>query len=101
MTLWYISFAGAEGFRGATVVAASSSEGAYVEAMRRNLHPGGEAGILPVPQKHEGEARLYLNRLVSLEELIAHGGKKIDDLPVRAADAIYAAAHFIDQKNSS
>jgi len=101
MGLWYISFAAGEGFRGATVVEARSSEGAHAEATRRNLNPGGEAAILPVPPRHEGEARAYLNRLVSLEELIADGGKRVDDLPPKTAEAIHAAADHICQECNS
>jgi hypothetical protein len=101
MGLWYISFAGNEGFRGATVVEARSVEGAHVEATRRDLNPGGEAAILPVPPGHEEKARAYLNRLVSEGELIADGGKKNVDLPPETQEALSAAAHHICQECNS
>lgn len=101
MGLWYISFAASEGFRGATVVEARSAEGALAEATRRNLNPGGEAGILSVPSKHEKEARAYLNRLVSEDELLSDGGKKTTDLPPEIREAFHDAAHHVCQECNS
>jgi len=99
--LWYISFAGDEGFRGATVVAAHSAEGALAEATRRNLNPGGEAKMLPVPPQGLDQARRYLNRLVSEEELIADGGRKQRDMNPEIAEAFDRAAETICQHCNS
>lgn len=87
MPLWYISFAGEEGFRGATVVEAQWAASALAEATQRGTNPGGEAKILEVPPRHEEEARRYLNRLVPEAELIADGGTKQKDMPPDIAEA--------------
>lgn len=81
MGLWYISFADEDGFRGATVVEAFSSQAALAVASERGLNPGGQAGILPVPEPMPPLALSYLNRLVGEDELIRNGAKKHQDLP--------------------
>ncbi len=78
---WYISFVGDDGFRGATVVEASSPEDALAAATERGLNPGGEAAIVPVPVPTPPDALRYLNRLVGKDELIADGGARHGDLP--------------------
>jgi hypothetical protein len=82
MTRWfYISFARAKvdgGFLGATVVQAKNSAGAFAEATRRGLNPGGEAQIIPVPPENIEHPDIVplRNRLASKAELLARGGVK-------------------------
>lgn len=91
MTYFYISFAmpkKAGGFRGATVVEAENAESAVAVATLRGLNPGGEAAILEVPSQYENnqEFTSYRNRLVSKEEILGLGGKRLADLPQAMQD---------------
>lgn len=83
MTMWYISFAGNEGFRGATIVEGATAEDAFMEVNRRGLNPGGEAAILIVPKEAENEpdALVMRNRLVRREEMLFIGAKPYVDCP--------------------
>jgi hypothetical protein len=81
-SLFYISFATDEGFRGATVVRAEDHAAAIEEATARGLNPGGEAAILQVPSEIEDAPDVVplINRLVGREEMIALGGRRHGDL---------------------
>lgn len=74
MTFYYISFAGEEGFRGATVVAERDN---LRKTWRLGLNPGGEAAILELPEEAESnpevmeEVARMLNRLVPKGEILA------------------------------
>jgi hypothetical protein len=82
--LFYISFATDEGFFGATVVAGEDEIDAIATATILRLNPGGEAAVLEVPDDLTREDRVemlsYRNRLVSKEELVRHGAKRLTDL---------------------
>jgi hypothetical protein len=78
MSWFYISFARAKsegGFLGGTVVQADDAPGALAEATRRGLNPGGEAQIIPVPDKSINQSTIVAlrNRLASKAELLARG----------------------------
>ena len=94
MTWFYISFADDNGFRGATVVEADDANGAWAEAIRRGLNPGGEAAILEVPREVERNPDMLAmrNRLVGRDEMIALGGKRAGDCSERIQEAFNSAA---------
>jgi hypothetical protein len=97
MAYWYISFATDDAFLGATVVEAASSRGAFDEATRRGINPGGNAAIVGMPEDCEDEAdvQAMLNRLVHKDELLAMGGRARKDCPPEVQDAFDAAADHI------
>jgi hypothetical protein len=79
MTWFYISFARAKadgGFLGATVVEGNDAGNALYNATMRDLNPGGEAQIVPVPRdKWEHPDFVALRyRLVGLDELAKMSG---------------------------
>jgi hypothetical protein len=80
MSLYYISFATNEGFRGATVVDADSQSSAIEETIRLGINPGGEAAILALPSgmtpADRAEMLSYKDRLVTKEELLANQWRK-------------------------
>ena|SRR5258706_9685162 len=70
MSLFYISFAGTEGFRGAVIVAAETLKGAVESAWRLKINPGGEAAGLCVDVSLEKLVPSeYKNRLLSKTDL--------------------------------
>ena len=71
MPLWYLSFAGDEGWRGAAVVEAVSNKGAIREAWRRGVNPGGSVMLLgPLPKDLFELFSPHVNRLfTTIEEL--------------------------------
>ena len=83
-TLFYISFATDEGFRGATVVEAMDEFDAIATTTVLGINPGGEAVIIELPQDLPPETRAqmlcYKDRLVSKEELMADGARRHGDL---------------------
>lgn len=85
MSLFYISFATDAGFRGATVIDAIGEFDAIATTHVLGINPGGEAAILEMPPDMDAKARAemnsYKNRLVTKEELIANGAKRLADLP--------------------
>lgn len=100
--MYYISFATDDGFLGATVVEASSSESALEEATRLGINPGGEAAILEVPEGFENEARQMLNRLVGLDEMLTqHGGKRHGDLSDEHRGRVENAADVVREGSNS
>lgn len=102
MTLWYISFATDEGFRGGTVVEADNSEHALIVATNRGLNPGGEAAIIKVSpnEEHAPDIQAMMNRLASAEELLAMGGKKHEDCPDHIQDAFERHADVVCEKHN-
>lgn len=82
MPLFYISFAGDDGFRGATVVGAENEGAACDEARKRGINPGGQAVIIKIPDEEETnpEVMSMLNRLIGKKELIDAGGKTLEEL---------------------
>lgn len=102
MTLWYISFATDDGFRGGTVVEANDSEHALTVATNRGLNPGGEAAIIEVPPKYEHapDIQAMMNRLASAEELLAMGGKKHQDCSEDIQDAFERHADVVCEKHN-
>lgn len=71
---WWLSFAGAEGFRGAVVVDAPSLMAAIDRADAIGCNPGGEVKGVPFPPGHE-EPQYEMDRLYNREELLARGGR--------------------------
>lgn len=69
--LWYLSFAGDEGWRGAAYVEASSLEHAARRAHELGCNPGGEVFGGEVPDDVE-VPDAYRNRVLSLEDLREH-----------------------------
>lgn len=104
MTFFYISFAGEEGFRGATVVAERDVTRALRKTWRLGINPGGEAAIMQVQLSPENERdpevmetiTRMLNRLCSREELFAHGADRLADLPEEVSER---AAFVCDRHN--
>lgn len=89
MPYFYISFATDEGCRGATVVYAGTPEEAIAETNRRSINPGGEAAILELQDEIKApEVLAMMNRLVSVEELVAGGSEKLSDLPEETRNGI-------------
>lgn len=84
MTYFYISFATAEEFLGATVVDGKDPEDAVREASRRGVNPGGEAAIFGLGDDFDPDDpdhKPFLNRLVEKEEMITkHGGVRHGDM---------------------
>jgi hypothetical protein len=101
MTFFYISFAGEEGFRGATVVAERNIERALRKTWRLGINPSGEAAILTLPEECENdpetmeEITRMLNRLVPKDELIAHGATRHADLPQELKERFEEAAAIV------
>lgn len=87
MTFFYISFAGDEGFRGATIVAERDIKRALRKTWRLGINPGGEAAILELPEEAESDPKVMeevtrmLNRLVQRGEILAHGGVSMLEQP--------------------
>lgn len=88
MTYWFISFADADGFRGATVVEASSPPEALAEAARRGINPGGEAVLIPVLPGDQGDPimKALTNRLVGSKEMDELGAVRVRNLPTYIQD---------------
>lgn len=80
MPKFYLSFADDKSSLGGTLVEAENSISAIQEVIRRGLNPGGEAMIIPVQEPCPPSLLGYLNRLVSQEELIKDGAKRLGDL---------------------
>jgi len=78
LSLWYISFASDAGPIGVTVVRATSAEDAFMVATKQGLNPGGEAAIVKVLPKGAKDAMMWLDRLVSPEEVLAFGGHRCE-----------------------
>ncbi len=97
MTYWYISFATDEGFRGATVVEATSAQSALAVATLRGLNPGGQVAILQVPPGAESDPdkRAMMNRLVGRAEMIARGAERYADLPQDIREAFDAESERV------
>lgn len=95
---YYISFATDEGHRGSTVVKAHDPLHAVVVATELGLNPGGEAAVLYIPpgaEQSEPDLRSMINRLVTAEELLAQGAKKLGDLPQYMQDRFEQAADVV------
>ena len=74
--LWYLSYAGEEGWRGAIFIEAHGmAEAAYL-ANHRKLNPGGEVMGVPVPEE-EIPAKQWHNRLLTKAELEAATGEEV------------------------
>ncbi len=71
MSLWYLSFAGDEGWRGAAYVEASSLEHAIRRAHELGCNPGGEVFGGEAPDDIF-VADAYRNRVLSLDDLREH-----------------------------
>jgi hypothetical protein len=101
---FFISFANQSGFLGATVVSAPSQLDALDEATRRGFNPGGEAAILPMPPimtpKDINEMDSYRNRLVSKQELLSNGAKRVGDIPEYAQERFDAYATFVCEEHN-
>jgi len=85
MSYFYISFvAKPKGCLGGTVVSAADNAAAIEEATRQGINPGGEAVIAEIPTDVENDPIIisYRNRLVSPEELLANGGKRLSECDV-------------------
>lgn len=101
MSFFYISFAGDEGFRGATVVAERNVERALRKTWRLGINPGGEAAFIELPQEAENspevmeEVTRMLNRLVPKEEVLAYGGARMLDQPQEMQDKFESDATFV------
>ncbi len=79
MPMYYISFATAAAFLGATVVRADDAKSAIKEATLRGLNPGGEAMVVEVPPDVESAPDIapLLNRLSEEDEILGRGGKRV------------------------
>ena len=62
------------------MVEGETPEDALAEATRLGINPGGEALCIPVFQDIIPKMKPYLNRLISPEEMLAKGGKKMRDI---------------------
>jgi hypothetical protein len=77
--LYWISFASETGFLGVVIVESTSLKGAFREATRRGLNPGGEAAVFQIPTaRHRQYAAPYRNRLLSRAEVAAVFGPSAD-----------------------
>ncbi|ODM71736.1 hypothetical protein [Bradyrhizobium elkanii] len=94
MRHFYISFATDEAFLGATVVRGIDAQDALVDASFRGMNLGGEALILEVPAD-DPDMQAMLNRLVTREEIVSHGGKRLGDLPAGEQDGVVGTAAFV------
>jgi hypothetical protein len=79
MPKFYLSFADDTGSLGGTIVEAENNMSAVREATRLGINPGGEAAIIRVPEPYPPHLLGYLNRLVSREELLRDGGRKLSN----------------------
>lgn len=72
MTIWYLSFAGEEGWRGAVVLEADTLNEAITLSHRNGINPGGDVKSFEIPLDHPlveqfpDECR---NRLLTKEDL--------------------------------
>lgn len=71
--LFYLSFADAQGFRGACFVDSSDHETALWAATKSGLNLGGEVKVVEVPAELVDEATLFLGRTLVASELTAFG----------------------------
>jgi len=74
--IYYLSFAGDEGFRGVCLVRAKDSIDAVRVAHRLGINPGGQVMMVLVPQENYDRApkKLPFNRLMDKATLIELGG---------------------------
>lgn len=80
--LYYLSFATADRFLGATVVEADDAIGAVARAHELKINPGGEVMIIEVPKDLEArpDVALLRDRLADEAEMRSRGGKKTHEL---------------------
>lgn len=67
MTLWYLSFAGAEGWRGAAIIRAHDFFGAVQVSHALGLNPGGEVWGAEAPYGKVPDA--FVERMLSKGDL--------------------------------
>ena len=70
-SLFYLSFVGEEGWRGGTIVAEYSPEGAIRSTWRQGINPGGEAKFHEWPDDVPRPPDRFHNRLLSRTDLDA------------------------------
>lgn len=91
MKTFWISFANETGNLGACILDAISEEHAVKKAEDLRIHPGGEVLMFDITGIDEAEkkaARIGKNRLISTEELLAGGHKKLSEIDPDEADQI-------------
>lgn len=75
---WYVSFSGAEGFRGAVIVEAYGVATACAVAHGLGINPGGQAVGIPVPPERMDEIQGCTDRLLPREEIEALMGPTVN-----------------------
>lgn len=71
-TLFYLSFAGDEGFRGAVVTRANGPTTALIKVHRLGINPGGQALTIELPADHHHRVpEDALDRLLNLSDVNA------------------------------
>jgi hypothetical protein len=71
MELWYLSFAGEEGWRGCCFVRATDLLSAVSEAHRLECNPGGEVLGMPVPTQEPQPPAERIGHLLQLDDIRA------------------------------